>query len=272
MANNNIDDYFINNSDTGYHDRISLFDIRPNPMNFFRKHDEAEEERIQNMAEQNVGKWQKMDLIVYEDEKDDGCHYTLLSGEKRWRMAKYNCERDKVSEMVEVTVLPKPKSLDDEQFSIMQFNNHTQFNKATKLEIVKRMWNWFEENQPEANVTQRSKYIARFLDEESDSYDRTIRNYFVELGLTKGQKSAIEESVDAMEDEEMQEDILRQEELKERLNMVSKEIEDLSTFKSKLKQTKKKGYTLTFSLENIDDLISLLSMMSCEDVNLNGLD
>lgn len=266
----NIDDVFTKASKQGFHERVSVLSVRPNPCNFYRDADDDEfQEEILNTAEDQKHTPQMQDLIGYYDEGDDGKSVTLLSGEKRWRAALINYENGDGGEYLDFLLIPKPQSQEEEYVKIIQFNNHSDFSKDIRAKSAKILWDIIEKTEPELSFTQKTKKIAVKLNKT----DRTVRNYLASYHITsQGDASLLEQNVDAQEEQNMEEDLLKKQEVEERLQMVSKEIAEQLATNTKLKQTKKKGYVLSFNLENSDDLLSLLSILGCENVNLNGLD
>lgn len=272
MQKGNIDDVFTMNAKQGFHERVSVLDVRPNPNNFYRNiEDEEYLEEIKNTAEDQKHTPQMQDLIGYYDELDDGKKVTLLSGEKRWRAALINFQNGEGNEYLDFLLLPKPQSKEEEFIKIIQFNNHTDFSKDIRAKSAKILWDILNKTESGLSFTQLTKIIATKLNKS----DRTVRNYLASYNITstsQGEDSHLKKSVDSEEENKINQDMIKKQELDEKLCSISKNLEAKLATNTKLKQTKKKGYILTFNLENLDDLSCFLSILNCEDVNLNGLE
>lgn len=85
---------------------ISVTDIRPNPKNKYY----IDNDEVRSVAESIVVHGQLEPGIVYEEIIDDDKHYTLISGEKRFRAISLLLSEGRHDGMMDVIVQEKPKN------------------------------------------------------------------------------------------------------------------------------------------------------------------
>ena len=91
---------------------INVEDVRPNPMNMYHFEDEV----IDSLANSIKKYGQLENATVYEDtSKNDGCKYTLIGGESRYRAIISLVEKGEHEGNFNVTVVDKPNEKDIKQ-------------------------------------------------------------------------------------------------------------------------------------------------------------
>lgn len=122
---------------------INVEDVRPNPMNMYHFEDEV----IDSLANSIKKYGQLENATVYEDtSKNDGCKYTLIGGESRYRAIISLVEKGEHEGNFNVTVVDKPNENDDELEMLLHDNIQRHKTKKTMIkeielyeEIYKRM-------------------------------------------------------------------------------------------------------------------------------------
>lgn len=145
---------------------VSINDIRVNPYNKFS----MPEEKIKALALSIYNQKQLSPLVLYYDDLGDGKHYTLLSGETRFRGMKelYNMntpEKEWHNGNVEATLVNKPKNELDEKIMIVEANNQRDMTDEDYYFIIKTYeeeYNMLKANAQKPNMDKRD-YVGKKL-------------------------------------------------------------------------------------------------------------
>ncbi len=118
---------------------INVEDVRPNPMNMYHFEDEV----IDSLANSIKKYGQLENATVYEDtSKNDGCKYTLIGGESRYRAIISLVEKGEHEGNFNVTVVDKPNENDDELEMLLHDNIQRHKTKKTMIKEIEL----YEEN------------------------------------------------------------------------------------------------------------------------------
>lgn len=112
---------------------IHISDIRANSLNGFSMLDE----RIKAMALSIAEKEQLDDITVYEDDLNDGKHYTLLSGETRVRATSLLYNNNAHNGYLYAIVKPKPQNELQEKIMLVEANNQRDMTDEDYYFIIK---------------------------------------------------------------------------------------------------------------------------------------
>lgn len=118
--------------------KISVNDIRANPHNKFS----MSEEKIKALALSIYNQKQLSPLVVYKEDLGDGKHYTLLSGETRFRATSYlygnnTPEKEWHNGNMDAMVVEKPKNELEEKIMIVVANNQRDMTDEDYYFIIK---------------------------------------------------------------------------------------------------------------------------------------
>lgn len=118
--------------------KININDIRVNPHNKFS----MSEDKIKALSLSIYNQKQLSPLVVYKDDIGDGKHYTLLSGETRYRATKHlydnnTPEKELHNGNMDAMVVEKPKNELDEKIMIVAANNQRDMTDEDYYFIIK---------------------------------------------------------------------------------------------------------------------------------------
>lgn len=156
---------------------INVEDVRPNPMNMYHFEDEV----IDSLANSIKKYGQLENATVYEDtSKNDGCKYTLIGGESRYRAIISLVEKGEHEGNFNVTVVDKPNENDDELEMLLHDNIQRHKTKKTMIkeielyeEIYKRM---VEKGQRPAG--EKREWIGNKVGISGRNVDRLKKEFF----------------------------------------------------------------------------------------------
>lgn len=172
---------------------INVEDVRPNPMNMYHFEDEV----IDSLANSIKKYGQLENATVYEDtSKNDGCKYTLIGGESRYRAIISLVEKGEHEGNFNVTVVDKPNENDDELEMLLHDNIQRHKTKKTMIkeielyeEIYKRM---VEKGQRPAG--EKREWIGNKVGISGRNVDR-LKNEFLEQPSTDNSNNQIEREI-----------------------------------------------------------------------------
>lgn len=103
---------------------VHVNDIRENPNNKFH----ITEEKVRALAYSIANKEQLHNILLYEDDLGDGKHYTLISGETRYRAILFlfsNNTNEKIlhNGFLDAVIVDKPQTELEERLMIVEANN-----------------------------------------------------------------------------------------------------------------------------------------------------
>lgn len=119
---------------------VNVSEVRPNSHNFYP----IDEVVVDSIAESILEFGQLENATVYEDDLNDGCRYTLIGGETRWRAVCLNVERGLSDGEFQVVVIEKPKDLTAEVELIREDNKQRDKDKKTRLAEIKAVEEQYE--------------------------------------------------------------------------------------------------------------------------------
>lgn len=172
---------------------INVEDVRPNPMNMYHFEDEV----IDSLANSIKKYGQLENATVYEDtSKNDGCKYTLIGGESRYRAIISLVEKGEHGGNFNVTVVDKPNENDDELEMLLHDNIQRHKTKKTMIkeielyeEIYKRM---VEKGQRPAG--EKREWIGNKVGISGRNVDR-LKKEFLEQPSTDNSNNQIEREI-----------------------------------------------------------------------------
>lgn len=172
---------------------INVEDVRPNPMNMYHFEDEV----IDSLANSIKKYGQLENATVYEDtSKNDGCKYTLIGGESRYRAIISLVEKGEHEGNFNVTVVDKPNENDDELEMLLHDNIQRHKTKKTMIkeielyeEIYKRM---VEKGQRPAG--EKREWIGNKVGISGRNVDR-LKKEFLEQPSTDNSNNQIEREI-----------------------------------------------------------------------------
>lgn len=172
---------------------INVEDVRPNPMNMYHFEDEV----IDSLANSIKKYGQLENATVYEDtSKNDGCKYTLIGGESRYRAIISLVEKGEHEGNFNVTVVGKPNENDDELEMLLHDNIQRHKTKKTMIkeielyeEIYKRM---VEKGQRPAG--EKREWIGNKVGISGRNVDR-LKKEFLEQPSTDNSNNQIEREI-----------------------------------------------------------------------------
>ena len=172
---------------------INVEDVRPNPMNMYHFEDEV----IDSLANSIKKYGQLENATVYEDtSKNDGCKYTLIGGESRYRAIISLVEKGEHEGNFNVTVVDKPNENDDELEMLLHDNIQRHKTKKTMIkeielyeEIYKRM---VEKGQRPAG--EKRELIGNKVGISGRNVDR-LKKEFLEQPSTDNSNNQIEREI-----------------------------------------------------------------------------
>ena len=172
---------------------INVEDVRPNPMNMYHFEDEV----IDSLANSIKKYGQLENATVYEDtSKNDGCKYTLIGGESRYRAIISLVEKGEHEGNFNVTVVDKPNENDDELEMLLHDNIQRHKTKKTMIkeielyeEIYKRM---VEKGQRPAG--EKREWIGYKVGISGRNVDR-LKKEFLEQPSTDNSNNQIEREI-----------------------------------------------------------------------------
>ena len=172
---------------------INVEDVRPNPMNMYHFEDEV----IDSLANSIKKYGQLENATVYEDtSKNDGCKYTLIGGESRYRAIISLVEKGEHEGNLNVTVVDKPNENDDELEMLLHDNIQRHKTKKTMIkeielyeEIYKRM---VEKGQRPAG--EKREWIGNKVGISGRNVDR-LKKEFLEQPSTDNSNNQIEREI-----------------------------------------------------------------------------
>lgn len=172
---------------------INVEDVRPNPMNMYHFEDEV----IDSLANSIKKYGQLENATVYEDtSKNDGCKYTLIGGESRYRAIISLVEKGEHEGNFNVTVVDKPNENDDELEMLLHDNIQRHKTKKTMIkeielyeEIYKRM---VEKDQRPAG--EKREWIGNKVGISGRNVDR-LKKEFLEQPSTDNSNNQIEREI-----------------------------------------------------------------------------
>lgn len=172
---------------------INVEDVRPNPMNMYHFEDEV----IDSLANSIKKYGQLENATVYEDtSKNDGCKYTLIGGESRYRAIISLVEKGEHEGNFNVTVADKPNENDDELEMLLHDNIQRHKTKKTMIkeielyeEIYKRM---VEKGQRPAG--EKREWIGNKVGISGRNVDR-LKKEFLEQPSTDNSNNQIEREI-----------------------------------------------------------------------------
>lgn len=119
---------------------VNVLEVRANPLNFYP----IDEVVVKSIAESILEFGQLENATVYEDDLNDGCKYTLVGGETRWRAVCLNVEEELSNGEFHVVVIEKPANLDAEIELIREDNKQREKDKKTRTAEVKAVEKQYE--------------------------------------------------------------------------------------------------------------------------------
>ena len=172
---------------------INVEDVRTNPMNMYHFEDEV----IDSLANSIKKYGQLENATVYEDtSKNDGCKYTLIGGESRYRAIISLVEKGEHEGNFNVTVVDKPNENDDELEMLLHDNIQRHKTKKTMIkeielyeEIYKRM---VEKGQRPAG--EKREWIGNKVGISGRNVDR-LKKEFLEQPSTDNSNNQIEREI-----------------------------------------------------------------------------
>lgn len=172
---------------------INVEDVRPNPMNMYHFEDEV----IDSLANSIKKYGQLENATVYEDRgKNDGCKYTLIGGESRYRAIISLVEKGEHEGNFNVTVVDKPNENDDELEMLLHDNIQRHKTKKTMIkeielyeEIYKRM---VEKGQRPTG--EKREWIGNKVGISGRNVDR-LKKEFLEQPSTDNSNNQIEREI-----------------------------------------------------------------------------
>ena len=172
---------------------INVEDVRPNPMNMYHFEDEV----IDSLANSIKKYGQLENATVYEDtSKNDGCKYTLIGGESRYRAIISLVEKGEHEGHFNFTVVDKPNENDDELEMLLHDNIQRHKTKKTMIkeielyeEIYKRM---VEKGQRPAG--EKREWIGNKVGISGRNVDR-LKKEFLEQPSTDNSNNQIEREI-----------------------------------------------------------------------------
>lgn len=172
---------------------INVEDVRLNPMNMYHFEDEV----IDSLANSIKKYGQLENATVYEDtSKNDGCKYTLIGGESRYRAIISLVEKGEHDGNFNVTVVDKPNENDDELEMLLHDNIQRHKTKKTMIkeielyeEIYKRM---VEKGQRPAG--EKREWIGNKVGISGRNVDR-LKKEFLEQPSTDNSNNQIEREI-----------------------------------------------------------------------------
>lgn len=172
---------------------INVEDVRPNPMNMYHFEDEV----IDSLANSIKKYGQLENATVYEDtSKNDGCKYTLIGGESRYRAIISLVEKGEHEGNFNVTVVDKQNENDDELEMLLHDNIQRHKTKKTMIkeielyeEIYKRM---VEKGQRPAG--EKREWIGNKVGISGRNVDR-LKKEFLEQPSTDNSNNQIEREI-----------------------------------------------------------------------------
>lgn len=172
---------------------INVEDVRPNPMNMYHFEDEV----IDSLANSIKKYGQLENATVYEDtSKNDGCKYTLIGGESRYRAIISLVEKGEHEGNFNVTVVDKPNENADELEMLLHDNIQRHKTKKTMIkeielyeEIYKRM---VEKGQRPAG--EKREWIGNKVGISGRNVDR-LKKEFLEQPSTDNSNNQIEREI-----------------------------------------------------------------------------
>lgn len=211
---------------------ISVLAIRNNPEN----HYSIDNDEVKSIAESIAAHGQLEPGIVYEEDSDeDEKHYTLVSGEKRWRAVTLLLNEGRHSGNMEVVVIDKPENKMELLELINDANLQRKKDKKTLYYEIKQKYEYYsylKENGRKPELHKRD-WTAKALGISSRQVDLIIK----EIEGGKPEKSDTEVSPQKKYNEEF-----------------SAKIAEKYQFKTKV--TPK---TITFKCDDTDELNELLA-------------
>ena len=172
---------------------INVEDVRPNPMNMYHFEDEV----IDSLANSIKKYGQLENATLYEDtSKNDGCTYTLIGGESRYRAIISLVEKGEHEGNFNVTVVDKPNENDDELEMLLHDNIQRHKTKKTMIkeielyeEIYKRM---VEKGQRPAG--EKREWIGNKVGISGRNVDR-LKKEFLEQPSSDNSTNQIEREI-----------------------------------------------------------------------------
>lgn len=159
---------------------VNVSEVRANPNNFYP----VDKAVVESIADSILEFGQLENATVYEDDLNDGCRYTLIGGETRWRAVKLNVEKGLSDGEFQVVVIEKPANLDAETELIREDNKQREKDKKTRMAEVKAVEKQYEYlkscgKKPEGlkrdwigrRIGITGRQVANLLKEETSSQD-----------------------------------------------------------------------------------------------------
>ncbi|WP_276930757.1 ParB/RepB/Spo0J family partition protein [Faecalibaculum rodentium] len=226
-------------------EKIRVTDIRPNPRNFYGE-TEDEEEYIDTMAQLISENGQESNGVVFEQSGDDGRHYTLLSGERRWKAITKNLEEGKGDGLMDVKIVSKPEDDADEYLRLIR--NNAQRNKSKQIrekevEIVLGIYNQLAE-QGQRPVGKKREWIGA----QVGLSPRQVQSYLKALESAQEGQEKLEDEHTALESQRLTESLTA-----------------LTGHKTKIT----KSFAVTIRCHSLEDIQSLKELLE-KGVNPNG--
>lgn len=119
---------------------VNVSEVRVNPLNFYP----IDEVVVKSIAESIQEFGQLENATVYEEDLNDGCRYTLIGGETRWRAVCLNVEEELSDGEFHVVVIEKPANMEAEIELIREDNKQREKDKKTRAAEVKAVEKQYE--------------------------------------------------------------------------------------------------------------------------------
>lgn len=248
----------------GNRKKISVNEIRKNPLNFYAGLNQDDEEfGVVGLAEDIERYGQKEDIEVYEDEKEDGKIYTLLSGERRWKAVTYNLEHGVGDGLISAIVTNKPEDEIEEVNRIISGNHQREKNESIRMEEVR-----IEEDNWNALVEAGQKPEGKkrvWIGKRINLSERQVQTYLTRLKEIREAQERQASDDDFYSQGESFTDLASEEPDngltsadKEYLKTLQKNLSDTMGRKVKISM---KTYAITFYPNDFDDVSSVLNCL-----------
>ena len=155
--------------------KIDLLDIRPNTLNSFPQDD------IEELKENIFAEGLQKPLEVYQD----GDHFVLLGGHRRYNALVELLMDDKIDPDVNCIISAKPKDNADEELMIISSNAQRPMNDQLRLMLTQKLLNILEGNPTKKPAGMGTRqWIAGYLGCSA----RTVQKY---INTLKGKKKEV---------------------------------------------------------------------------------